>query len=233
MTRLPPPRAEELPGGRWVVRDDELVGGSKVRFLLPLLENLEPGEYVYAGPCYGYAQIALAEVCRMLGYSATVFVAMRTEPHPRTMMARRLGAKVVQVPHGYLSNVQAKANAYCNATGARMLPFGVNTPEAIGYLAHAVRTADLPRPTEVWCVAGSGTLTRALQVAWPSADHHAVRVGGKPAVGRALLHEAPERFEQPAQRPPPFPSADNYDAKAWRFFDELAKPGALLWNVGA
>jgi hypothetical protein len=32
---------------------------------------------------------------------------------------------------------------------------------------------------------------------------------------------------------PPFPSAPTYDAKAWKFMKQYAKPGALFWNVGA
>ena len=32
---------------------------------------------------------------------------------------------------------------------------------------------------------------------------------------------------------PPFPSAPTYDAKAWKFVKEYAKPNALFWNVGA
>jgi hypothetical protein len=80
-------------------------------------------------------------------------------------------------------------------------------------------------------VAGSGTLTRALQAAWPGARFHAVRVGKPPDVGRARLYEAPEPFERDASLPPPFPSCSNYDAKAWRFLAEHARPGALFWNV--
>ena len=30
---------------------------------------------------------------------------------------------------------------------------------------------------------------------------------------------------------PPFPSAPNYDAKAWRFIKEYASDGAYFWNV--
>jgi hypothetical protein len=82
-------------------------------------------------------------------------------------------------------------------------------------------------------VAGSGTLTRALQRAWPHAAFHAVRIGSAPDAGRATLHMAPEPFERDAKQPPPFPSCGNYDAKAWRFILRHATPGALFWNVAA
>jgi hypothetical protein len=86
-------------------------------------------------------------------------------------------------------------------------------------------------PTEVWTVAGSGTLSRALQHAWPDATVHVVQIGARPKVGRAIVWQAPERFEHDAGLPPPFPSCSNYDAKAWRFIREHAQPGALFWNV--
>jgi hypothetical protein len=91
---------------------------------------------------------------------------------------------------------------------------------------------DLPIvPTEVWTVAGSGTLNRALQHAWPGATVHAVQIGARPKVGRAIVWAAPERFEHDAELPPPFSSCGNYDAKAWRFIKQHAQPGALFWNV--
>jgi hypothetical protein len=97
--------------------------------------------------------------------------------------------------------------------------------------ALAAVASQLSAPTEFWSVAGSGTLTRALQAAWPDAAAHAVRIGADPDAGRATLYHAPEPFERPAKQPPPFPSCDNYDAKAWRFITAHAQPGALFWNV--
>jgi hypothetical protein len=126
--------------------------------------------------------------------------------------------------------VRARAREYCAVSGAHLLPFGLDAPAFIDALA--TLACGLPvRPREVWTVAGSGVLTRALQQAWPTAAFHAVRVGAVPNVGRAAIYEAPERFEAPAVVRPPFPSCDNYDAKAWRFIRAHARPGALFWNV--
>jgi hypothetical protein len=131
-----------------------------------------------------------------------------------------------------MSNVRAKARAYCELAGAVLLPFGLDTPEFLAALAVVARGVDA-KPREVWAAAGSGTLVRALQLAWPRASFHAVRVGAVPDIGRAELHIAPERFEQDARQPPPFPSCSNYDAKVWRFVKQHAAPGALFWNVAA
>ena len=113
-----------------------------------------------------------------------------------------------------------------------MLPFGLDAPPFIAALADIARRLGIA-PPEVWSVAGSGVLTRALQAAWPQAAVHAVRIGAMPNHGRAHLHQAPERYEQAARLPPPFASCDNYDAKAWRFIRAQAQPGALFWNVAA
>jgi hypothetical protein len=227
MTAVPAPVLETV-AGLTVVRDDLIPGGTKRR-VLPLL--LTGGaEFVYASPAQGFAQVALAHSAAAVGVRATVFVAKRGVLHPHTAQAHAAGAKVVQVAPGYLSNVQAKARAYCAATGAVLLPFGLDTPAFVAALAAVARSLPV-QPAEVWSVAGSGVLTRALQAAWPDAVFHAVQVGRPPTIGRARLWQAPETFEQDARQRPPFPSCGNYDAKAWQFITRHAGPGALFWNV--
>jgi threonine dehydratase len=225
------PDIEEI-NGVLVVRDDRFPGGTKARVLPSILADINAAEFVYASPAYGYAQIALAYAAREIGQDATVFVAKRKELHPWTQQAKQAGAKIVQVPFGYLSNVQAKAKQYASEVGAHYLPFGFDFPLFQERLAGLARRLDL-QPSEVWCVAGSGTLTRALQQAWPDAKFKAVKIGAEPQAGRASVIQAAERFEQNAKVKPPFPSCANYDAKAWRFIQQQASHGALFWNVAA
>ena len=227
MSAPPPVRIDDI-GGILVVRDDLIPGGTKRRVLGPLLAGAD--EWVYASPAQGYAQVALAHACRETGKRATVFVARRREPHKRTREAIEAGAHVVQVPVGYLTVVAARARAYAAETGAGLLPFGFDTPAFVAALADLARSLSLS-PPEVWCVAGSGTLSRALQQAWPEAAHHAVRIGAAPRAGVARLYQAPEPFERDATLLPPFPSCSNYDAKAWRFITRHASPGSVFWNV--
>lgn len=226
---IPDPVIEEIEG-IVVVRDDLIPGGSKVRAIEALMNGAS--EYVYASPAFGYAQIALAIGCTERGKQATIFTAKRNELHKRTAQAKAAGAKIVQVPHGYLSNVQAKARAYAEMTGACLLPFGFDSDAIRNALADVARSLGV-QPKEVWTVAGSGTLSRALQAAWPDARFYAVRIGSQPDAGHAQVFTAPEKFEQDAKELPPFPSCSNYDAKAWRFIKQHASPGALFWNVAA
>lgn len=230
---IPPPVLAEHDG-IVVLRDDLIEGGSKVRVAPALLEGYD--EFVFAGPAQGYAQLALAIAAEMRGVRATFFTAARKEPHPLTKAAIAHGLKVVFVPIGRLSNVRAKARAYCDMTGAYLANMGLLLPgmeDALYELA-----ASLPvDPAEVWVTAGSGTLTRALARAWPDAAVNAVQVGMPPTLPeRARLWVAPEKFHEPASGlRPPFPSAECYDAKAWRFVAEHARRdgSALFWNVGA
>jgi hypothetical protein len=153
--------------------------------------------------------------------------------------AQAAGAKIIEVPNGYMSVVRSKARAYCDqhvwssdTADKQLLPFGLDTPEFIDALAAEARKVPY-KPSEVWAVAGSGVLCRALQIAWPKAKFFAVRVGAEPDAGRAEVLVAPEKFENDAKLMPPFPSCSNYDAKAWQFIQTMAKPGALFWNVAA
>lgn len=226
---LPPPEIREHDGVL-VVRDDLLPGGTKRRVIGRFL--LGADEFVYASPAYGHAQIALALACRDAGKRATIFTAQRASPHPMTRETLKAGAKIVMVPSGYLSNVQAKAREYCRASGAVLFPFGMAFPAFVEALAGIARSLPVS-PREFWSVAGSGTLSRALQMAWPGAKAMAVRVGKRPDCGAARLFVAPERFEAPCAIPPPFPSSLSYDAKAWRFVRQFGTAGALFWNVGS
>lgn len=227
---LPDPVIVEHEGIN-VVRDDLLPGGTKRRAIHALFDN-QHQEYVYASPVYGHAQVALAYAARDHGLRATIFCARRKERFSLSLEALHAGAAMIEVPNGYMSVVRARARAYCLQTRARLLPFGLDDELFIQALADVARALPIEAPKEVWCVAGSGVLTRALQTAWPDARHYAVRVGAVPDAGRAFVFEAPEAYERPAKVPPPFPSAINYDAKAWQFIKQHAASGALFWNVG-
>lgn len=214
-----------------MVRDDLFPGGTKARFLGVLFDHAE--EVVYASPAQGGAQTALASVAARLGKRATIFVAKRANPHPRSLLAKKLGAKVMQVSPGYLSVVQARAREYVRRTGAVLAPFGVNLPEAIECIAADARRIPI-EPDEVWCASGSGVLARALATAWPNARRHVVQVGRTLTaddVRGATIHVWPKGFES-EHHCSDFPADPHYDAKAWAVCKQRHGPGTVLfWNV--
>ena len=158
----------------------------------------------------------------------------RARPHPRALMAKRLGATIMQVSPGYLSTVQARAREYSRQVGAKLAPFGIDMPEAIEMVAAAARSIGI-EPDEVWCASGSGVLARALAVAWPKARRHVVQVGRRlepNEVAGATIHAHPLPFGREATNDPPFPSDPHYDAKAWEQCGARKGPGCVLfWNV--
>lgn len=231
---IPDPVVEEREQGVFIVRDDLVLGGTKRCYADGLIRG--HAEVVYASPAYGGAQIAIACSARELGVLATIFVAKRKVPHPRTQEALRAGAKIVQVPAGYLTNVQAKARRYCEATGAFLLPFGLEVAEAFTAIAQraAIVAKTIGRLDEVWSAAGSGVLTRGLQQGLDAKRFVAVQVGRELShreVANAEIKVYPAEFAQDALRKPPFPSCSNYDAKAWDLFDRHGKGKRLFWNV--
>ena len=222
----------EMHRGVMVIRDDMFPGGTKARFIGKLFQGVS--EAVYATPPEGGAQTALALTAKNMGRKATLFVAERAKPHARTLEASRLGAKVIPVSPGYMTVVQSRAREYCRETGAFLIPFGVDFPEAIATIAEAARATGLD-PDEVWCASGSGVLARGLAIAWPKARRHVVQVGRELSlrdVAGATIHVHPKKFGETASVKPPFPSDPHYDAKAWEMCMLKRGPGnVLFWNV--
>lgn len=218
--------------GIHVIRDDLFPGGTKARFFPTLYQHHD--EVVYASPAEGGAQTALAHVANQLGKRATIFVAGRAARHPRGQEVLRLGGKLVEVRPGYLSVVSARAAAYAVETGAYLLPFGADVAAAINMIAAAAITTGLT-PDEVWCAAGSGTLSRALEQAWPSARLRVVAVGravSPTEVGFAEIKQYDRPFGAVARTTPPFPSDPHYDAKAWEVCVKNRGDGVVVfWNV--
>ena len=187
-----------------------------------------------AAPCSCDLPRSLGRDARRLGKRATIFVAARTRPHPRTLEAARLGAKVVPISPGYLSVVQSRAREYCRNTGASLIPFGTEIPGAVEAIAAAPRLAAFD-PEEVWRAAGSGVLARGLAAARPKVRRHVVQIGrdlSPREVGGVTIHVHPRKFSDRAALAAPFPADPHYDAKAWELC--VVKRGSgrvLFWNV--
>jgi hypothetical protein len=234
---LPPPVLEEHEGFL-IVRDDLIGGGSKMRFADYLIRS-QPDikEWVYgSSPATGYAQISLAHLCTKYDKKAVIFMADRAveKRHSYQLQAIEAGGIMRWVPNGMLSVTEKRARDYVaeDPKTRRLLPIGFDDESVMGSIIRVSRNLDID-PYEVWSVGSSGTLTRGLQLAWPKADFHCVRVGHSGKYGRAKIYESKYAFNKATKVLPPFPSAPTYDAKAWEFMLEHASPGALFWNVGA
>lgn len=240
-----------LHDGIFVVRDDLLNYGSKIRFVDYFIghapENKEVTEWVFGScPATGYAQISLPVVCKKYGKKAVLFMAERSmdKLHEYQKRGIDLGTIYHWVKMGMLNVTQSHAKKYTaeDPVHRRVLPLGLEHETVLASIIKVARSLPV-KPKEVWSVGSSGTMSRGLQLAFPDADVHVVQVGHnmKPReIGRAIHHISPYKFDKPVkpEEMPPFPSAPTYDAKGWKpmidWYKINEKKGdVLFWNVGA
>ena len=232
---LPKPVVKEHDGFR-VVRDDLLNGGTKRRAFTVYVKNKpDVEEFVYASPRQGYAQLSLAYACRDMDRKCKVTVP-QGKRYWLTDAAVELGCNIIEVPMGFLTNIQAKARYYCQDNDAHLIPFGGDHPIIVEAMRQIALSLNI-NPTEVWTVMSSGVLSRGLQGAWPDAKVYGVRIVHNTTPqeqGRAETYKSRYKFQQECKEPerPPFPSSLTYYSKAWSFMKEKATKGALFWNVG-
>lgn len=233
----------ESHNGIEVLRDDLLSGGTKSVLLKNILDTTY-NEFVYPSPVYGAAQIALSSYCKSIGKQATIFCAQRKKLHPNTQRCLDLGAKVVEIPYGYLHVVQYHAKNYCEENGAYLLPFGFDTEESKNLIAN--RTKEIIsqlgyEPDEIWCALGSGVLMEGIIRGTTTSKIKAVQVGKEYNIGIRQFEEGFNRleifkhklpFEKSTKFKSDFPSTPNYDLKAWEMCNQNRGDGKVLfWNV--
>lgn len=227
-----------------IIRDDYLCGGTKQRGLVPLMENSQATEFVYAGPTTGYAQVALAYSAKITGKRATIIVNREKNVHPFTSKAFNYGAKIIQVSNGHLRKIQLKAESYVEARPyAELIPFGGNSEKFIEYMYDSIVDA-LPQelieknPKRLWLVCGSATLLQILYRVFPATEFIIIQIGKKIwddqlQSYRTTKYIANERFQEKAYVMPPYPTVATYDAKLWIYASQHAKDGDYIWNVAS
>lgn len=210
-------------------RDDLLEGGTKRRGLKLLLETISSSTVFYAGTTMGHGALALAHACTDAGKRAQIFLSA----NPNDPMVQKLkDAQAFLHLHSPMPVDTLYRRALELANGLPVLPPGFDMPEFEDALVKAVRKIDLPAHSEIWTCAVTGTLTRALQKAFPATPFKTVKVVKQECdLGRADIFMAPEKYHQMAKILPPYPSCPYTDAKIWQFANIHAAPDALIWNT--
>ena len=209
--KLPLPIIKEHDGIN-VVRDDLLDSGTKRR-----IYNMSISLQIQK-VCLPFrtrlCQLSLAYI-KDLGRKCTVTVP-KGEKTWLTIESERLGANVIQVPMGYLSNIQHKAKVYCEENGAHLIPFGGDHPIIIEAMCRAALSLEsikrFVHPKEVWTVMSSGVLSRGLQMAWPKAKVYGVQIGHNTTedeMGRAETFRSKYKFHQECKKETTFPKFTN------------------------
>jgi 1-aminocyclopropane-1-carboxylate deaminase/D-cysteine desulfhydrase-like pyridoxal-dependent ACC family enzyme len=243
-------------GQVYVVRDDLLEGGTKQRAAVPYLTGLmEQGyeEFVYASPFCGFAQIALAVACKMIGAKCSLFCEKNPDfpdkrPHEFTLLAESNGAKVMMASN--LAEAEFIAEEYLvQKPRAKRIALGFDCEEYKTHLRVEIEKQWLavskkagPGLSTVWLPVGSGTLARVFRDFLPESieirgvNVHVLadtdtRISGLRSIGGISVSPAPQPFREKARIAPPVASNIYYDAKVWEFVNLEGRDGDVWWNV--
>lgn len=218
-----------------VVRDDLLGFGTKARIGDAVMATLNPmgATVVYVQPRAGWAGLSLAEVCRRRGIRLILFCPACKEASPHQLAAKKAGAELRFVRIAAMPVLQGLARRFAEDRGYFFVPMGLNVPEAVAAVAKVAIGLKL-RPERVVYAMSTGVLSRGLQVAWPDARHIGVAVArnlkeGEKGFAKVVSHPLP--FLQETRHEAPFPSARNYDLKAYEWAVTNPTPGTIFWNV--
>lgn len=216
-----------------VLRDDKLKGGTKSIFIPRIIEKGKE-EYVYASPVEGGFQIALS---KNFGERATIFVAKRNKRHKITEEVIKNGAKVVEVPYGYLSNVTSKAKKYVNEKKEKrkLIEWGGSSNKSLITERIKAVIKETGSVDEVWCAVGSGTLVQGIvEGVDKKTKVYGVQVGaeykGKEYENLKII-KYKRSFNWECKLEVPFQSNANYDRKALEIALKEGKGKVLFWNV--
>lgn len=225
--------------GFQVVREDLMGFGSKCRFGDILVQKAQTDTLVYVQPRYGFAGISLAYLAKKYNKKLVLFCPSQKEISDHQAICAERGAELKFKRIAAMPVLNAHAKKWAEENNATFIPLGLRHELVT---AAAVKVAyDLAEkhgyPDEVWHAISTGVLGRSLQIAWPDAKFNAVAVSRNIKAGergRAEIWSHPKAFTQDVDLDlqPPFPSALNYDAKAWEFMVKHGNPGAWFWNVG-
>lgn len=228
-----------------VVQEGYLIGGTKQRMIAPIIQNSTCSEFVYAGPVYGYAQIALSYVGKLFNKKVTLFVEKLERRWHLTNRALEFSPNLIEVEQpAPLKKVQGEAMKYVEKIKKEKgndyicyISFGLIDDKdfLVKQLLEAVPNG--MNVKTMWLVIGSGTLLSALYEVFPNAFFNVVQVGKKVFfdqldIKRTRLFISPENFNQIAEEQPPYETVATYDAKLWRFFKEFGQGDDYIWNVG-
>ena len=226
-----------------VIRDDYLIGGTKQRGIVPVLENSDKDIFIYGGPVYGYAQIALAYSSYLTHKKSVIFVEKKNKLFSLTSYAKSFGATIKEVPQpAHLDKILLYSkNFYEEDKKHRFLiKFGGNDETLIKYMFSNIKKAwgNKEKPKRIWIVAGSAILLNILYNVFPDTFFNVVQVGktiwkdqieyGK----RTKLYISSQKFQNIAREQPPYPTVSTYDAKLWEFVKLHGENGDYIWNVG-
>lgn len=228
---------------KYILRADLAPGGLKAFGGERVIADTDKDTLVYVAPRQGHAPDAIAMLAQMYNKKVVFFAPASNEvsDHQGALFAYpHVEVRFIKIAAMPTMNVYAKR--WAEANNAQYLPFGLTGNEMVtAGLVNMCKnvTEQLGKePSEIWCAVSTGTMVRALQIGWPSAQAHGIAVARnihKGEIGEAIVETATMPFlkPHPIANEMPVPTTAAYDAKAWEGFANRAKPGAIFINVGS
>lgn len=214
-----------------ILHDNLIIGGTKRRALHRLLKTIPSEHIFYAGTTMGHGALALAHACQDNDKVAEIFMCARGDENILQKL-KKTNAVLHLRPPLPISVLHDMAQDAAQKQGGLCLPPAFNMPEFQDALVAALKDFGTSPYSEIWTCAVTGTLTRALQRAFPDMPFKTVKVvKAECDLGRSEVFDAPEKYHIVAKSPPPYPSCPYTDAKIWQFLENHAKPDALIWNT--
>lgn len=211
-------------GQHYILRDDLISGGTKYRGLSMLLQRITDHKIFYAGTTMGHGALALAHACKDHGKEAHIFICAE-QNDPMVQKLKNVGAHIHLNPPMTVTSLHKIALKHGN--GHTVFPPGFAIPTFEESLIESLNDFDVTPYSEIWTTSVTGTLTRAIQKAFPEKQIKTVSVV-KSGHGD---YSAPEKYHRPAKELPPYPACPYTDAKLWQFARHHAAPNALIWNT--
>lgn len=215
-----------------VLRDDKFPGGTKGKILNKILFRIPESEIIYSTCQYGEGYVALAESCLKYNKRLTLIVPNYDFYLKRFISVSKLPfVKVIVTNSERQIDTVNLAQDYAKNSNGFMIPVGFDFELFFDKLIEYMLSLQI-NPKEIWTLAGSGTLLKALIQAFPNSKINAVSLGLREfQYSDVNVYFTPEKLNEKAKYLPPFKSNVYYDAKVWRFACMHGTPDALIWNV--
>jgi len=223
---------------KFVFRADLAPAGLKAFGAEKLISEIKEDVLVYCAPRVGHAPDAIVTLAKIYGKKCVFFCPAASQPsrHQAVLKARGADLRFIKIAAMPTLNVYAKR--WADKHGAKFLPFGLSgVPDVTAGLV-AMASKILPEPSEAYMAVSTGTMIRALQIAWPNTKCIGIAVArnmhpGEIGNAQVITSEMPFLKPVKPEQLPPFHTTANYDAKAWEMFVKYGKPGSIFINVGS
>ena len=219
-----------------IIDESVLSVGAKARMADFYMANIEEDELVYVAPRNGFAAMSLSYLAKRHGKRLTLVMPSSKEISDHQALSIEYGAKPLFIRIAAMPNANGAAAKYAAATGAKFIPFGLDTElvyaGAVRAFHDGLSQYNIDR---LWCVISTGVLSRSLQIALPNTEIMNVAVARNiqhGELGRAGFVSYHKLFGQKSDLvPTEFNSEQCYDAKGWHYMKEFGRPGDYFFNV--